>query len=182
MAHSWRKSAIGFLCLYVLGASIFLFSGEGGPSKVVTPNANDLDNPTESAGLYLLEFSTFEGDRRSLFTFSGQPLIINFFASWCAPCVKEMPDFERLHQSHGNQVTILGLAIEELRQAKEIVASTGVTYSVGLDEDDLLASLNGFAMPTTAFISHDGRLLESHSGVLDYSGLVSRVEKLFSNE
>ncbi len=96
--------------------------------------------------------------------------------------MKEMPDFERLHKSHGNQVTILGLAIEELRQAKEIVASTGVTYSVGLDEDDLLASLNGFAMPTTAFISQDGRLLESHSGVLDYSGLVSRVEKLFSNE
>ena len=165
-----------------MGASIFLFSGAGGPSKVVTPDAHDLDNATESAGLYLLEFSTFEGDRRSLFAFSGQPLIVNFFASWCAPCVKEMPDFERLHKSHGNQVAILGLAIEELRQAKEIVASTGVTYSVGLDEDDLLASLNGFAMPTTAFISQDGRLLESHSGVLDYSGLVSRVEELFSNE
>jgi hypothetical protein len=51
-----------------------------------------------------------------------------------------------------------------------------------LDEHDLLLELGGFAMPTTVFISKDGELLESHSGVLDYSGLVTRVEKLFGDE
>ncbi len=182
MAHSWRRPAIGFLCLYVVGASIFLVSGGGGPSKEVNPSIDDLRDQTIDAGLYLLEFSTFDGDKRALSAFSGQPLIINFFASWCVPCVKEMPDFEKLHDSHGHHLNILGLAVEGVRPAREIVTSTGVTYSVGLDEYDLLASLNGFAMPTTVFISQDGVHLESHSGVLDYAGLVSRVEKLFGNE
>ena len=51
-----------------------------------------------------------------------------------------------------------------------------MTYSVGLDEDDLLIELGGFAMPTTVFISKDGQILESHSGVINYEGLISRLE------
>ena len=54
--------------------------------------------------------------------------LINFFASWCAPCVKEMPDFEKLHTNHGEHVTVLGLAVEGRRPALELVRSTGVTY------------------------------------------------------
>ena len=181
MAPSWRRPLIGFLCLYLVGASIFLLSGGGGHSD--NANSDLRDFPSESnEPLYLLEFSTFAGEESSLSIFAGRPLIVNFFASWCTPCVEEMPDFERLHQSRGDQLNILGLAVEGARPAREIVESTGVTYSVGLDEHNLLEELGGFAMPTTAFISKDGDLLESHSGVLDYSGLVVRVEELFSDE
>jgi len=144
-------------------------------------NLGDFRTATDEP-LYLLKFSTFDGDERSLSIFAGRPLIVNFFASWCTPCVKEMPDFERLHGSHGDQLNILGLAVEGARPAQEIVESTGITYSVGLDEYDLLEELGGFAMPTTVFISKEGDLLESHSGVLDYSGLVVRVEELFGDE
>ena len=93
-----------------------------------------------------------------------------------------MPDFEKLHTSYGEQITILGLAVEGRRPARELVESTGVTYSVGLDESDLLIELGGFAMPTTVFVSKDGQILESHSGVLDYDGLVSRLSDLFDYE
>ena len=144
-------------------------------------NLGDFRTATDEP-LYLLKFSTFDGDERSLSIFAGRPLIVNFFASWCTPCVKEMPDFERLHGSHGDQLNILGLAVEGARPAQEIVESTGITYSVGLDEYDLLEELGGFAMPTTVFISKEGDLLESHSGVLDYSGLVVWVEELFGDE
>ena len=181
MAPSWRRPLIGFLCLYLVGASIFLLSGAGGRSDNMNSNLGDFRTATDEP-LYLLKFSTFDGDERSLSIFAGRPLIVNFFASWCTPCVKEMPDFERLHGSHGDQLNILGLAVEGARPAQEIVESTGITYSVGLDEYDLLEELGGFAMPTTVFISKEGDLLESHSGVLDYSGLVVWVEELFGDE
>ncbi len=181
MAHSWRRPLIGFLCLYVVVASAFLLTGGGGPADSTSSNTRDLSSGATEA-IYLLKFSTFDGDENSLSVFAGQPLIVNFFASWCTPCVKEMPDFERLHGNQGDQLNILGLAVEGVRPAREIVESTGITYRVGLDEHDLLLELGGFAMPTTVFISKDGELLESHSGVLDYSGLVTRVEKLFGDE
>ena len=179
MAPSWRRPLIGFLCLYLVGASIFLLSGGGGRSNSADSDLHDVSSEVNEA-LDFFEFSTFDGEGRSLSVFAGRPLIVNFFASWCKPCVKEMPDFEKLHGSHGDRLNILGLAVEGVRPAREIVESTGITYSVGLDEHDLLAELGGFAMPTTVFISKEGRLLESHSGVLDYSGLVVRVEELFS--
>lgn len=181
MAPSWRRPLIGFLCLYLVGASIFLLSGGGGRSNSADSDLHDVSSEVNEA-LDFFEFSTFDGEGRSLSVFAGRPLIVNFFASWCKPCVKEMPDFEKLHGSHGDRLNILGLAVEGVRPAREIVESTGITYSVGLDKHDLLAELGGFAMPTTVFISKEGRLLESHSGVLDYSGLVVRVEELFSDE
>jgi hypothetical protein len=93
-----------------------------------------------------------------------------------------MPDFQQLYERHGERFQILGLAVEGQRPARQIVELTGVTYPVGLDDSDLLVELGGVAMPTTVFISKQGELLESHSGVLTYSNLISRTEKLFSNE
>ena len=92
-----------------------------------------------------------------------------------------MPDFQRLHESRGEQFQILGLAVEGERPARRIVESTGVTYPIGLDDSDLLVQLGGVAMPTTVFISDQGELLESHSGVLDYSKLIDRIEELFGD-
>ena len=181
MAHSWRRRLIGFLVLYIVGASIFLFTGRGGPSQASDPN--DLVSTVSTGdGVHQLKFSTFEGGETSFSSFAGKPLIVNFFASWCAPCVKEMPDFEKLHTNHGEHVTVLGLAVEGRRPALELVRSTGVTYSIGLDESDLLIELGGFAMPTTVFISNDGQILESHSGVINYAGLISRLESFFDYE
>ena len=174
MTHSWRRRLIGLLVLYIAGASIFLFAGKGGPSE--STNANDPVFGASKDSVYQLTFRGFEGEEQSLGSFAGKPLVVNFFASWCAPCVKEMPDFEKLHANHGERVTILGLAVEGRRPALELVRSTGVTYSVGLDENDLLIELGGFAMPTTVFISKDGQILESHSGVINYEGLISRLE------
>tara|TARA_Y100001936_G_scaffold200589_1_gene202441 strand:- start:7139 stop:7684 length:546 start_codon:yes stop_codon:yes gene_type:complete len=181
MAHSWRRRLIGFLVLYIVGASIFLFTGKGGPSQA--SDANGLAAPISTgASVYQLKFGTFEGGEESFSSFAGKPLIVNFFASWCAPCVKEMPDFEKLHTNHGEHVTILGLAVEGRRPALELIGSTGVTYPVGLDENDLLIELGGFAMPTTVFISKDGQILESHSGVINYTGLLSRLEGFVNYE
>tara|TARA_Y100001970_G_C13976612_1_gene720966 strand:+ start:154 stop:699 length:546 start_codon:yes stop_codon:yes gene_type:complete len=181
MVYSWRRPLIGFLFLYIVGASVFLLGGKGGPSRA--PAAGDLPVAiSTNQGVYALTFSTFDDQQTSFSSFVGKPLIVNFFASWCAPCVKEMPDFEKLHNNHGEQVTVLGLAVEGKRPALELVKSTGVTYPVGLDDNDLLVELGGFAMPTTVFISKEGKILESHSGVIDYTELLLRLEDLFDYE
>ena len=179
MPNQWRRPLIGALAIYVVAASVFLVTGRGGSQDQLEPKNT---GQTFNQGLYSLEFTTLDGVKTSFADYAGAPLIVNFFASWCTPCVKEMPDFQQLYERHGERFQILGLAVEGQRPARQIVELTGVTYPVGLDDSDLLVELGGVAMPTTVFISKQGELLESHSGVLTYSNLISRTEKLFSNE
>ncbi len=181
MANPWRRPLISVLTVYVVAASVFLLTGGGNSQGQNQVGAKNTEQRFDR-DLYSLQFTTLDGVTTSFANYAGAPLIVNFFASWCTPCVKEMPDFQRLHERHGERFQIIGLAVEGERPARQIVESTGVTYPVGLDDSDLLVELGGVAMPTTVFISKQGELLESHSGVLDYSNLISRTEKLFGDE
>lgn len=181
MVNQWRRLLISALAIYIVAASVFLLTG-GGSSQDQYQGETKNTEPKLTQDLYSLEFTTLDGVTTSFADYAGAPLIVNFFASWCTPCVKEMPDFQRLHERSGERFQIIGLAVEGERPARRIVESTGVTYPVGLADTDLLVRLGGVAMPTTVFISKQGELLESHSGVLDYANLISRTEKLFSDE
>lgn len=181
MVNQWRRLLISALAIYIVAASVFLLTG-GGSSQDQYQGETKNTEPKLTQDLYSLEFTTLDGVTTSFADYAGAPLIVNFFASWCTPCVKEMPDFQRLHERSGERFQIIGLAVEGERPARRIVESTGVTYPVGLADTDLLVQLGGVAMPTTVFISKQGELLESHSGVLDYANLISRTEKLFSDE
>jgi thiol-disulfide isomerase/thioredoxin len=108
----------------------------------------------------------------------GRPLVLNFFGSWCAPCVREMPDLEAVSQDLSGDVVFLGLAERESSEdSLEIVETTGVTYDIGRDPGgDILTAFEGLAMPTTVFIAADGTITSVHSGALTADDLRERIE------
>lgn len=111
---------------------------------------------------------------------AGAPLVVNFFASWCGPCKAEMPDFEAVSQDVGDQVTFLGLAVNDAADAAQgIIDETGVTYAWGLDSEALLIEFDGIGMPTTVFFAPDGEYLESHVGVLSAADLEAKLAEHF---
>jgi thiol-disulfide isomerase/thioredoxin len=113
-------------------------------------------------------------------TAAGRPLVVNFFASWCGPCEAEMPDFEAVSQAAGDQVTFLGLAVNDTADAaRSIIDATGVTYPWGLDSESLLVEFDGIGMPTTVFFGPDGEYLESHVGVLTAAELEAKLAEHF---
>jgi thiol-disulfide isomerase/thioredoxin len=119
---------------------------------------------------------------RSLGELTGTtPVVVNFFASWCVPCVDEMPAFEAVHQSLQGQVTILGMANQDAPDdALATVASTGVTYPTYADPDaSAITYFGGLAMPTTVFIDTAGEVVDVHSGPLTEAELRSRITDLF---
>ena len=172
-----RKPLIFLLTTYIIVATFFLFSGRGGPNTS-KPNIEVLGSQNTET-IHSSIFTDFEGVNKSLKIFRGQPLIINFFASWCTPCVQEMPDFQKIHQEFGDKVTILGLAIEGITQAQQIVKTTGVTYLTGIDDNDLLAEFGGIAKPTTIFVSIEGLIVDRYSGVLTYEDLRNKLTTEF---
>lgn len=100
--------------------------------------------------------------------FVGKPLLVNFFSSTCAPCVKEMPGFEQLHQQLGNQVTFVGIDVTDTKAAgRGLVARTGVTYKTGFDpQGNVLRDLDGQGLPTTVVIDAQGQVVDARTGAL----------------
>jgi len=169
-----RKAVIGALIVVIGVAGVLLFTLDAGgenPETVVTGELSEF---------HKLELITLDGEPTSFAQFNGKPVIVNFFASWCAPCKAEMPTIEGLHQTLGDELAIVGLAIEGERPARETVEETGVTYFIGLDEDGaLLERFDGFGMPTTVFVGANGQVLDSHVGELTDEAFRSRISDLF---
>ncbi len=155
------------------------------PEPMPAPACSDI-RPVEHnvdpglSGVHALGFVTLDEEPAAFSGYVGCPLIVNFFASWCVPCVTEMPDFERFWNAHGTTVAVLGLAANDrLEDAIETVAERGVTYPTGLDEGELFIDFGGLGMPTTVFVSPEGEILETHSGLLTLDDIATRAEEHF---
>jgi thiol-disulfide isomerase/thioredoxin len=113
-------------------------------------------------------YETLAGVSANTAAYLGTPLVLNFFAEWCAPCVAEMPAFEAVYQERQGEVAFLGISTQESAEDGEsLVASTGITYDVGRDSDgEMFATFEGTGMPTTVLIDATGTVVDVHSGAL----------------
>jgi cytochrome c biogenesis protein CcmG, thiol:disulfide interchange protein DsbE len=102
----------------------------------------------------------------SLADVAGKPLVINFWASWCVPCRKEMPAFEAVHRRRGDRVSFIGIDRQDDRSdALRFLARTRVSYPLGYDPDGRLdAAYRLRGMPTTVVVGADGLVVDHVSG------------------
>ncbi|MGH9185655.1 MAG: TlpA family protein disulfide reductase [Acidimicrobiales bacterium] len=124
-----------------------------------------------------LSFEMLDGTMGSLADYRGTPLVLNFFASWCVPCLAEMPGFERVHQDLDGAVAFLGMNLQDgVEDGRRVVEQTGVTYDIARDPDgSIFQAFGAVAMPTTVFIDADGRVVDLHSGEIAAGGLAERI-------
>ncbi|MGH9268647.1 MAG: TlpA family protein disulfide reductase [Acidimicrobiales bacterium] len=121
------------------------------------------------------------GSEVSLAALAGRPAVINFWASWCVPCRREMPAFETVYEEVGGDVAFVGVNHLDSRAiALDLVAETGITYPSGYDPQGTVAFDFGlYGMPTTVFVDADGTILEQHTGELSRDALRATIERLF---
>ncbi len=117
----------------------------------------------------------------SLAELRGKPVVMNFWASWCVPCKREMPAFAAVSEQVKDRVAFVGINHQDgQRAALELLAETGVRYPSGYDPEGRVAAAYGlFGMPTTIFISPEGRLLHRRTGEMPRQELEGTIERLF---
>ena len=126
-----------------------------------------------------ITYATFDGGEANLTDFAGTPLVVNFFASWCASCVSEMPDFDAVASNRADEIVVLGLS-EDVRaeDSLKLIERTGIGYPTGWDPDGaVFGRFGAFAMPTTVFITADGSVAHVFSGALDAESLDSLIDE-----
>ena len=171
-AGRWNRVAVVVVVVAMVGVVVALVAGAGGDSD---PEGSGIDPKKALA----VRYEQFEGGRTSLAeAYEGRPLVVNFFGSWCAPCVQEMPAIEKVHQKYKDQVAFVGLDVQDtLEQGRKIVRKTGVTYDLGRDPaGDLLKAFGGDIMPTTVLVGADGDVVELHNGEISQGNLEELVQ------
>jgi thiol-disulfide isomerase/thioredoxin len=171
MSLRWVFAGVAVLAL-LAGAALFL--GSRAPSAT---SAGDI----APSALYAAGFRDPQGATHSLAQFRGRLLVVNFWATWCAPCREEMPAFTRLQARWSDRgVQFVGLARDEPAKVSRFGRDLGINYPlwVGEDEVDELSRRLGNrlgVLPYTVILDRQGRVLEKRVGPYTETALEGRL-------
>ena len=127
--------------------------------------------------IWPMQFDTPQGGRLTLAAFRGKPLLLNFWATWCPPCVGELPlldRFQREKQAQGWQV--VGLAVDNRDPVLDFLGKRPVGYAIGLagmggvELSRIMGNTTG-ALPFTVVFSAGGAVIERKLGVIQPADL-----------
>jgi cytochrome c biogenesis protein CcmG/thiol:disulfide interchange protein DsbE len=161
-----RTAAVAAALAVATVVAVLVGSGSGGGGRADSEVAFDPD--TRSLSFRLERFDGGTADSADL---RGTPVVLNFYASWCTVCDRELPDFQRVAEQLDGRVHVLGVNPQsndtDPAQAA-MIRRAGVTYPTLRDpQDELLRAFNTTGgLPTTVFIDADGIVRKVHNGLL----------------
>ena len=149
-------------------------------------NAADAASETKARGSEAPDFTVYdlEGNAHQLSDFRGKPVLLNFWASWCGPCQKEMPDFQEFYESYGDQVNFVIVNLtdgrrETVETASAFIAEKGYTFPVFYDTGREAAVKYGISsVPVSYFIDAEGYFVAGIRGILNADKLQQGMDLL----
>lgn len=125
-----------------------------------------------------------QGRTRNLKEWQGSVLVVNFWATWCPPCLKEIPDFIRMQEKFGPRgLQFVGIAADQPDKVRQFAAKYKINYPVLLADMDVIeiarqAGNHAGGLPFTVILNREGRWISSESGALDERKLGTLIEPL----
>lgn len=128
------------------------------------------------------ELPTLDGETLSLSDFKGKPVLVNFWATWCAPCRAEFPDFQETFINNSDNLMIIGVnntSADQVDLVDDFVAEMGVTFPIVLDESgEIIKTYRVLGLPTTIFIDRNGVVNEVFTGPINRAYIESKLSEL----
>ena len=138
---------------------------------LIRPSASvDEDNLTTAT--YNMPLYTLDGERTTLAEFEGKTIFMNFWATWCPPCIAEMPNINKLHAdlADNDSVAFVMLSLDDdPEKARAFLERKGYTLPVYFPAARLPGVYNSTTIPTTYVISPQGEIVLEKRGMADYN-------------
>jgi peroxiredoxin len=166
----WLIAGAGLLAL---GAGAFIARGAFSPAAPEAPSV-----------LLGVALPDVEGREQRLDQWRGQVLVVNFWATWCAPCREEMRDFIATQNADGPKgLQFVGIAVDQVDKVRQFAQDIGLNYPAligGFGAMELSRTLGNdvMALPFTVVLARDGRIAHTQLGPLSQAKLDSIIAKL----
>ena len=124
--------------------------------------------------------NSFKEKKITLDSFQGEPLVLNFFASWCVPCRRESQELEKVWQKYQGQINILSVAVNDSTEAaKKFIQENKVSFPAAKDDLDGSLSIDYgvTGIPETFFINSEGIIKDKVLGAVDSN----KIEEFLNN-
>lgn len=126
----------------------------------------------------------FDGNDVKLSDYFGKPIVLNFWAYWCGPCQREMPEFNAKYEELGGDVVFLMVHVDpDTTQGRSYVVANGFDFPVVYDEKGQAAATYGItSFPTTFFIDAEGNLQGYYIGAMNAELLQMGIDTIYTTE
>lgn len=135
--------------------------------------------PAAESALWQLEFQGLDGGLFSMASLRGKPVLLNFWATWCPPCIEELPLLSSFYQEYSSKGwQVLGLAVDQLEPVTRFLAKSPVTFPValaglpGVELSKSLGNLTG-GLPFTVVLGSDGLVAHRKIGQISPANLLA---------
>lgn len=181
--------ALGLL-LAVLAAGLVVWQQPSHPKATVTAVQSAPTTPAiptirgKTAPDYALP--DVKGSTVNSGNFKGKVVLVNFWATWCEPCIVEIPWFIEFQKKYGPQgLEIVGISLDEtgLKDVKPFVEKHNMTYTVLLGNDDIAGQFGGVrGLPTSFIIDRDGKYYSRHQGLVNHDDVEEELQSLLGGK
>ena len=139
--------------------------------------AQPLGNPQVGDTAFDFELKMIDGETFKLSDHLGKVVFLNIWATWCGPCVSEMPDIEKLANAYPDDLVVLGVSCDDSEKTvQSFVEEMGYTYNFAWDGNYLVSGLlyPSYGIPNSIFISPEGVITSMEMGAASYEVMEQR--------
>jgi thiol-disulfide isomerase/thioredoxin len=165
--------------LVVAVALVILVRGLTLWNRKHTPRIQSLNQAASAPQAPSIVLSGLDGSRITLADYRGKVVLVNFWATWCGPCEKEIPQFVELQQKYGPQgLQIVGISMDDsLEPVRSFYARQRMNYPVGLADSQTVQAFGGiFGLPVNFVLNRQGAIVAKHVGSTDFAVLQKEIE------
>jgi cytochrome c biogenesis protein CcmG, thiol:disulfide interchange protein DsbE len=148
-------------------------------------NQNNFNTSQEEKKAPVFTLVSTDGKNINLADYKGKVVILDFWATWCGPCRRGVPDLVSIQKNYGDKVVIIGISLDDDRTKKDILPfmkEYGVNYPVVYGNSEVVINYGNIrAIPTSFIIDQNGNIVDKYVGLVSKEIYLDRIETLLGS-